>query len=505
MNTTATWYRGGSTSPWEGRVGFNSGALVGRFAFTTPAIGAATLSWVSSSLLPQDETTWSQTEQAYHFRWAVTLSASEHIGRVSNSIGTAVGTGGWGGTTYMHSGGTAAVQLMPNTAYYLWIFPSDSWYNNWLIGSVSVTLGGSYGMPATPSAADGDFGEAVGISLAGSSSGASFTVSVICAGRTETLQSGGTDTYLTWTPSVAVYAPLLPNAASAPAVIAVETFYGTASIGTRSVSITMRLREEDVSPTVQSGWYSHTPYNETKGSSIARYIAGISRARVSFDTSKISVRYGASIVSYGVSCGGETDSAEPYQTPILTAQSTVTVSVTDSRGFVTSESFQITPFSYAAPSLSQVSVFRCDQSGSADEEGRYYAVAATAVCSSVDGQNAASILLYLKPAAGSYGSGVPLSSGVTAILGPIDADTIYDVKIEITDTVGNTGAVTRRIAGRSWAMRFRANGQGVGFGMAPQADKRLQLPADWSIYVGTDRLLPQAYAATAPTWSTCSA
>ena len=183
MNTTATWYRGGSASPWEGRVGFNSGALVGRFAFTTPAIGAATLSWVSSSLLPQDETTWSQTEQAYHFRWAVTLSASEHIGRVSNSIGTAVGTGGWGGTTYMHSGGTAAVQMMPNTTYYLWIFPSDSWYNNWLIGSVSVTLGGSYGMPATPSAADGDFGEAVGISLAGSSSGASFTVSISCAGR----------------------------------------------------------------------------------------------------------------------------------------------------------------------------------------------------------------------------------------------------------------------------------------------------------------------------------
>ena len=41
MTTTAAWYRDTGTSPWSGQVGYDGGALVGRFAFTTPATGAS--------------------------------------------------------------------------------------------------------------------------------------------------------------------------------------------------------------------------------------------------------------------------------------------------------------------------------------------------------------------------------------------------------------------------------------------------------------------------------
>lgn len=495
MNTTATWYRGSSSSSWPGQVGYDGGALVGRFAFTTPATGASELSWASATLNPRESTSWAQSDRAYSFRWAVTTSDTEHIGRVSAGIGYATGADGWNTQgLHMDSGGVKSVQLLPNTTYYLWIFPSEAAYNHWLITSVDVTLSGGYGAPAVPAASSGFFGSAIGITLSGATSLACYTVTVNCAGRTETLQTRGTDSYLTWTPGVATYAPLVTTADSASATITVETFYGATSIGTQSASITLRFRAEDVAPIISAGWYRHAPYNETQGSAIAKYIATVSRAELSFDTTKISPQYGATIASFSVSCGGETDEASPYRTPILTGASAVTVAVTDSRGVTSSESFTITPLAYAVPSLGQVSVFRCDAQGNADEDGAYISASATAIVSGLEGTNSAAIRLYSKTLSGSYGSGTALQSGVASQLGGMDPDVIYDIKIEITDTVGNTGAVTRRLAGRSWALRFRANGQGVGFGMAPQADKRLQVPADWGIYVGTDRIVPQVYA-----------
>ena len=466
MTTTAAWYRDTGTSPWSGQVGYDGGALVGRFAFTTPATGASSLSWSSGTLQPRESTTWAQSARAGNFRWAVTSGAGDHIGRVSGSAGYAVG-GNWDGEPYMTSDGARSVQLMPSTTYYLWIFPSEGSYNHWLITGVSVTLSGFYGNPASPSASDGSFGSAVGITLSGGSSGASFTVTTSCAGRSETLMTRGSGTYLTWTPSVAVYGPLLPNAASAAATITVTTYYGSTSVGTRSTSLTLSFRASDVAPTVSSGWYSHAPYNENRGSGINKYIAGISRSRIAFDSTKVSTRCGATISGFSVICQSGTDTSSPYETPILTARSTVTVKVTDSRGFSASESFTITPLSYAVPSLSQVGVFRCDAQGRADEDGAYYSAEATAVYSGLEGANTAQITLFIKTLSGSYGSGTALSSDTASILGPIDPDTIYDVKLEIADTVGNTGTVTRRLVGRTWAMRFRPNGKGVAWGTAP--------------------------------------
>ena len=257
MTTTAAWYRDTGTSPWSGQVGYDGGALVGRFAFTTPATGASSLSWSSGTLQPRESTTWAQSARAGNFRWAVTSGAGDHIGRVSGSAGYAVG-GNWDGEPYMTSDGARSVQLMPSTTYYLWIFPSEGSYNHWLITGVSVTLSGFYGNPASPSASDGSFGSAVGITLSGGSSGASFTVTTSCAGRSETLMTRGSGTYLTWTPSVAVYGPLLPNAASAAATITVTTYYGSTSVGTRSTSLTLSFRASDVAPTVSSGWCSLT-------------------------------------------------------------------------------------------------------------------------------------------------------------------------------------------------------------------------------------------------------
>lgn len=486
-STTATWYRNGAqqSGGYVGCVGYDGFPVVGRFQFTTPATGASGFSFQSEVLVPAGQTTW-QSGDDHAFRWAITTGANDNISKVGTD-GNATGAI-YGNPNHMDSDGTKAVTLLPNTTYYLWIYPATSAYNLWRITSITVTFSGAYGNPASPTASNGNFGAAVGITLSGGSSGATYTVTVSCAGRTETLQTEGASTYLTWRPALATYGPLVPNAASAPATITVETFYGSTSRGTRPTSITLSFRAADVSPTVSSGWYSHAPYNESAGSGINKYIQGISKARFSFDSSKISTKYGATIASYSVTVGSTTDSASPYETPILNGSTAVTVKVTDSRGFSYSTSVTITPLSYAAPTLGQVSIFRCDQSGTADEDGTYISVTATAVYSSLDGANSASILRYLKSAGGSYGSGTAYTSGATVLVGPIDADTVYEIKLEITDAVGTSGAVTQRIPSRVWAMRFRESGRGVAFGMSPQADQRIEIPAGWSIVIGSTAL-----------------
>lgn len=488
-STTATWYRGTnqtSSGTYFGTVGYDGSPIVGRFAFTTPATGATSFSFTTETYYCIDDGYY---EPSLHF--AISTSSTAYINKAS-SEGYAAGGNFWDYPGAMNSDGSKSVQLLPNTTYYLWIFPATSNYGRWKITSVSVTLSGAYGNPATPSASNGNFGASVGITLSGGSSGATYTVTASCAGKTETLQTKGTGTYLSWKPALASYGPLLPNKTSATATITVETFYGSTSRGTKQTSITLSFRSADASPTVSSGWYIHVPYNASAGSGINKYIQGISRARFSFDSSKISTKYGATVSSYSVTVGSTTDSASPYETPVLNGATTVTVKVTDSRGFSYSTSITITPLSYAAPTLGQVSIFRCNQSGAADEDGMYYSVKATAVYSSLDGANSASILRYQKTANGSYGSGTAYTSGATVIAGPIDADTVYEVKLEIKDAVGSSGAVTQRIPSRTWAMRFRPNGQGVAFGMSPQADRRLEIPSDWGIYIGEEKLVVES-------------
>ena len=470
MNTTATWYRGGNaaTGDYIGNIGYDGAALVGRFAFTTGAAGASTLSFRTNDLRPAGSSTWgSGNHDRFHFR--ITGTDSSLVGHTGTD-GSAVGVY-WPDTSThcLTSGGDLSVALQPNTSYYLWLYPDTTAYSRWRIGGVSVTLGGSYGSAADPAAGDGCFGETLGITLSGGSTGAVYTVSVVCAGRTETLQTRGNQTALGWTPAVAVYAPLLPNAASAQATITVQTYYGSYLAGSRSLSVTLRFRAEDVQPELSAGWYSHAPYNSGAAAAIARYIDGISRAEFSFRADLVNTKYGASVAGYTVSCRGNSAAESPWRTPVLSGETAVTVTVRDSRGFTASESLTLTPLSYAAPTLADVNVFRCDASGTAAEDGQYCSVSASAVFSALAGDNSVTILRSMRVLSGSFGAGTAQPDGDTVIVPGLDPDLNYELKLEIADAVGGSGVILRQIPGRRWAMKFHPSGAGVGFGMAPQA------------------------------------
>lgn len=488
-STTATWYRNSSTSPWTGQVGYDGGPLVGRFSFTTPSTGAATLSWYSSGLTPKESTTWSQSDRASYFRWAITSSSTEYIGRTSDSAGTAVAVTIDGSWNHLGSDGAKTVQLLPNTTYYLWIFPSNSTYNHWLISGVTVTFGGVYGTPTTVNCTNpATFGQSNTITLSRNQTSALHTVKVTCLGKTETLMTkGSTYPTLTWTPSVATYAPLLTNAKSTTATITVETFYSGYSVGTKSTTVTVNFAASDVAPSVTIAATDPTGYLSTYGA----YVATKSKIKVDLTAT---YKYGASASTVAITANGANYSTNPATTAEIAsaANTSVTGKIVDSRGISSNTAQQtISIIAYSPPKINSMVIHRCDQDGTLNDSGSYMRVDYDVSITALNDVNSKALAIkYKKRSDASYSTqSVTMSSYAQSGNVVIAADTnfTYDVQLALTDDF-STVTVALQLSTAFATVNLLSGGTGIGIGKVAETAKRVEIATDWSVYAGERRL-----------------
>lgn len=281
-----------------------------------------------------------------------------------------------------------------------------------------------------------------------------------------------------------------PNTASLNVTVSVQT-YSDASCTTAvggAVTTTMSVTADAaMKPAVSAGWASLAPYNTgtaVAAAGITGCVKGYSRAQASFDASKIDLSdaVGASVASYSVACQGVVVSASPYLTGVLTSTSvSVVCTVTDTRGRTAGETFSLAVMDYAPPALSDPRIFRCGPAGTADEDGAYAGVEATALFHSLAGQNACTLTAAIAPSGGAYGAETALVSGTAAVLGPISPDASYSVRLTATDTLGNTAFYYASIPTRKWAMKFRPGGRGVAFGKAAETDDCFDIADGWAV------------------------
>ena len=281
-----------------------------------------------------------------------------------------------------------------------------------------------------------------------------------------------------------------PNDAALTATVSVQTYSDSSCTTTVGSPVTQNFTvnaDAGMKPSVSAGWVSISAYNTGAVSGILGFVKGYSQAAATFDSDHIDMSdaVGATISSYSVTCQGTTVSSSPYRSPVLT-QNTLVCTVTDTRGRTASETFTVTLMDYSAPSLLDVTIFRCDANGDPDDSGTNYSAKATLTFSSLNSQNVCSFTAAHKTAGGSYGSGTSLTSGTASIIGPISADLSYTVKISATDSLGNTAEYYATIATRKWAMHFRPNGNGVAFGKAAETDDIFEIDPDWDVEIGGD-------------------
>ncbi len=483
ITTTAAWYRG-SFRPYTGGVGYDGAPCVGRFAFRTDSLGAASLSFVTRRFQPDYNDKHNQPETARNFRWTVTEEAT--------GWEWACGEGGWPAVPdgSVNLSGSHAVSLLPDRTYYLWIFPKNTAYCLWWIDGVTVTTQGSWGVPSEVDAPDGVFGRALPITLSRHLQDAVHTVTVDCLGiHSLLLERSAQYPALTWEPALGDYLPLLPDAASAPATLTVETFSGERSLGTVTKTLQMSV-PADLHPALSAGWYGLTPCNEGAAAGLTGLIAGVSRAEVSFDSAKIDMAplLGASIAGFGLSWAGEELTAPPYRSGVITGPGELQLFLIDSRGLRHGESVPLDPLPYGPPALSRVRVFRCRPDGTEDESGSAVGVFAGAEYSPLAGENAVTLTAALRHPGEDFGAETALTPETLCLLGGQDPDRSLDVRLSLTDRLGRSALALRRLPTRRWAMKFRPDGRGVAFGKAPEGAERLELPAGWQIRMGEESL-----------------
>jgi len=379
---------------------------------------------------------------------------------------------------------TISYSFMPNTTYYIWFVNNGSNSDRSKLGSATVSVTGSYGTAGKPSASNGSFGKAIPITISGHSSSAKFVVKVSCAGNTETLLNQKSSTSVNWTPAVATYAPLVKTASSASATITVETYYGSSKLYTETKTITVSWAAGTIPPTLSSGWATAAPLNEGAASGFTVWIQKYSKARVTFTPSKVTTQYNATISSFKVKLGSTTYTASNNRADtgvISTVTASLICTVTDSRGQTASQTLSITLNAYSDPTLSGISIFRCNSSGVANEDSSYVSVKATATISSLANENTLTLVAQSRTVGGAWSAQTAMTSGRATLLSGISPDTTYEIRITLTDRLGNTATYTQSLSTRAWAMKFRPTGNGVAFGKAAESDNALELGNNWTL------------------------
>lgn len=488
-STIATYFRSGvqQSGGYVGCVGYDGGPVVGRFQFTTPSTGASTLTFQSAVLTPTGRTTWASGDPDA-FRWAVTESATVNMGKIgTDGYSTAVS---WGDTNYLTGGTAKSVQLLPNKTYYLWIYPTAANYNLWRINGITVTMGGVYGEKSTFTATNpATFGSACTITLSRNLSSALHTVKVTCLGRTETLLTqGSTYPTLTWTPAVATYAPLLTNAKSTTATITVETFYSGYSVGTTSATIIVNFADADVKPSVTMAVSDPTGYAATYGA----FVATKSKIQVALTAS---YQYGASFGSAAITANGQSYSTNPATTDEIASAANTAVSgrIIDSRG-VSSDtaSTTLTVLAYTPPQISSFSIHRCNQDGTANEQGAYMRVDYSVEITALNNVNSKALAIkYKKRVDESYTTQAVTLSSYTqtgSVVIAADTNSTYDVEAVLTDDFSTASSILQ-LSTAFATVNFRAGGDGVAIGKVSEFQKVLQLASGWTIMVDEEDIV----------------
>lgn len=483
-------YRGGAshTGYLAGFETANKLTRVLRYTFTTPADGVSKLSFTGAHLAHSASYSWGG------LNWYATTSPTSHVnaGAGSASHGTLTITGN--GKDYDIAAAEAAVNLPANTEAYIYIFPNNANYFLWNFANVAslniTTAAGSSTIAAITQTV-----ETLGtltVSLNKAVDAFRHKLTVTAGGKTLHTSELFDTSYSITVPRS--WFDSFPSVTTISATATVTTYNGGTAVGTASAAVTITA-DDGMRPQISEGWATAAPYNIGAVVGLTGYIAGYSQAEISFNATKLSQAAGATLASVTVTCSGVTSTAAPYRTPILLDAADVVCTATDSRGRTATQTIRIEPMAYAPPTLSQVQILRCTAAGVEAEDGNHYSAKATAIFSALGGQNALTLTAAHKIQGGVYGTETALTSGVAAIIGTISPDSTYQVRITATDALGNTAAVTAKLPTRQWALKFRQDGQGAAFGKAAEHDKALEIPADWSFYVGDESLTAEEIAA----------
>ena len=309
---------------------------------------------------------------------------------------------------------------------------------------------------------DVDLGTSVTVSMPRASS--SFTHTLRYAfGNTSGTIGSGLGTSKAWAPPLSL-ASQIPNATSGKLTIYCDTYSGSTKIGTKSLTITVRV-PASVVPTISS--VAVTDTNTAQYDKLGGVVKGKSKLSVKITASGA---YSSTISSYSTSVMGKTYAGASFTINSVTSSGTVTFTVTikDSRGRSASTTKSINVLDYSNPVINKLSVIRTDADGTANDEGEALKITYGFTISSLNSKNDKSYTLEIKaPEDTAYkeltsGSVYSLDTSLI-VTEDISVDSSYSIRLTISDyfrSLTNTIEAPTAFT----LMDFHSSGKGIAFG-----------------------------------------
>ncbi len=357
------------------------------------------------------------------------------------------------------------------------------------IGSYSGGSGSSGGTTAgasvpTLSRASAKLGESVTIYTNRQSTYYTHKITYSAGSASGTIATGVTAN-TTWT----IPTGLLDNVkmAGTDCTITVATYYGSTLRGANVAHLTL-YPPDDAAPTVTDGWFSAARDNSAIPA-VNAWVKGYSKVKITFDSTKVTGNYEAAISGFSVTYNGDTVEAADgtATTKVLSdLMATILCTVTDSRGYSTTERLTIDAEDYAPPTITNVAAYRCDDALLAADEGTHIAARATAGCTALGGANSVTLTAAYKAAgAASYSGEVTMESGaVGMVTGSADVDTMqsYTVRLTATDRLGNSTVFEKTVPTKAVTFHLKNGGKGAAFGKYAEQDGYLD--CQWNAKFG---------------------
>ena len=326
----------------------------------------------------------------------------------------------------------------------------------------------------TLSASSVNMGASVTINMARASSSFDHTLTYKFGSATGTIGSD-LGTSKAWEVPLSL-ASQIPNGTSGTCTITCKTYNGSTLIGTKTVSLTLKV-PSSVVPSISA----LTVSEGTSGLSaqFGGYVQNKSKAKVVITATG---SYSSTIKTYKTTVAGKSYSGNSFTSSVLTGSGSVTISttVTDSRGRTASKSTTISVQAYTAPKITKFTSARTDAGVS---------VTMNFSITSLGEKNTKSYSVDYKLKTSDtwtvLTSGSVYSYNATqTFANTFSTESSYDLRLVVKDFFGTASQATAyaEIATAFTLMDFHSSGKGMAIGKVCETEDELEVDLDANFY-----------------------
>lgn len=334
----------------------------------------------------------------------------------------------------------------------------------------------------------GTLGTATTITVSRQADSLTHTITYTCGKASGTICTKSSNTSISWTPPISLAAQY-PTETSIPIVYTITTYSGNTNVGSSTSTMGYSV-PASVKPSCTISITDPTGISDIYGSPVQ----GLSKFAV---TVNATTSQGSAISTYKSTANGSTYTSKSFETGVLKSSGTLTVSstVTDKRGRSGSNSASKTVIAYSNPAISNLSVKRCDDDGSANDRGECMQINFTANITYLDGKNIPKYTLKYKRSSesdseyierdvvedfikgdgiftGSYSTGYQYISGYVIL--PAETGSSYDIEFDAEDRHNRTSRTTS-VSTAFTLMHWNVAGNGMGIGKVSELEYVLDI------------------------------